>query len=193
MATTLKSRTKKVKHTRTETEIQNRLYWFLYRKSHESVAPNVYLYEWESDMFSVTKAGYAHEYEIKISLSDFRADAGKTARHQILGTGTRELTEQEQLRREQFKSVPRHWIHNRIEEIKKPQPRPNYFWYICPWEIIPVDQIPTHAGLMWLHDQGYIETIKDAPLLHKEKVTEAIIKKVDTSFRFKYWRQRTGE
>lgn len=191
----LPKRRRRVKHGRTESDIQDRLYFLLWRKSHDSIAPNVYLYEWESDMFSVTKAGYAHEYEIKISLSDFRADLDKTARHEILTTGTSavRLNVYEQRCYELYKDFKPHWIHQRIEDLKKPQARPNYFWYVCPWEVIPVDQVPPYAGLVWLHTHGHFETMKDAPQLHKEKVTDAIIKKVDVSFRFKYWRQRTAQ
>ena len=32
---------------------------------------------WESDVFEITAAGYFVEYEVKISVSDFKADAKK--------------------------------------------------------------------------------------------------------------------
>src|SRR5271157_2571610 len=128
MAIILKSR-RKTKHGHTEADIQDRLYWYCYKKNHDNIAPNVYLYEWESDLFSVTKAGYAHEFEIKISLSDFRAHADKTLRHQVLSTGTHGLSDYEQQCYDMHRDFTPHWIHKRIEELKKPQPRPNYFWY----------------------------------------------------------------
>ena len=46
---------------------------------------------WECDIWSVTKAGYAVEHEIKLSVSDFHADAKKrdacTNKHKLLAIG----------------------------------------------------------------------------------------------------------
>ena len=45
-----------------------------------NMVPNVYQYNWESDLLQVSKAHYVTEYEIKISRSDFLADKKKTRR-----------------------------------------------------------------------------------------------------------------
>ena len=59
-----------------------------YKKTHTLCSPNVFVYEWESDFVSVTRAGIIHEYEVKISHSDFMLDAKKYRKHDILKTGS---------------------------------------------------------------------------------------------------------
>lgn len=66
-----------------EKELQRRLYWLCIGREDEIICPNTLLYSWESDMVGVTKAGRIHEYEVKISRADFRADLQKN-RHEAL-------------------------------------------------------------------------------------------------------------
>jgi len=41
------------------------------------VFPNIYLGDFECDVLEITKSMYAYEYEVKISVSDFKADKKK--------------------------------------------------------------------------------------------------------------------
>lgn len=66
--------------------IQNALYAYLTKKGHQLIIPNIYLGHLESDLISVTAAGFIHEYEIKISASDFRADF-KKYKHTLMENG----------------------------------------------------------------------------------------------------------
>ena len=78
-----------------ERSIQNQIHNYFSGRIYE--IPNVYLYDWESDFISVTRAGYIHEYEIKISKSDFNNDAkSKTHKHEVLQGGCRSLKKYEQ-------------------------------------------------------------------------------------------------
>lgn len=53
------------------------------------VIPNYTPSGWfESDIFELTKSGYFREYEIKMSLSDFRADAVKAREKTIFERGS---------------------------------------------------------------------------------------------------------
>ena len=52
--------------------------------SHKYQLSNSYVYNWESDFFSITTTGYSQEIEVKVSLSDFRADFGKVSKHNLL-------------------------------------------------------------------------------------------------------------
>ena len=61
-----------------EFTIQNALYHHALSKQHDFIIPNIYLGLLESDLISVTKAGYINEYEIKITRSDFKADFKKS-------------------------------------------------------------------------------------------------------------------
>ena len=70
----------------TERQIQIGLYLFLTRrKGIPNLWPNTdKITGYEADLLAVTKAGYAYEYEIKRSLSDFRADKKKLEKHASL-------------------------------------------------------------------------------------------------------------
>lgn len=45
------------------------------RKNHQLAIPNITtMYNWESDLVSVTRADLVHEYEIKLTISDYKRD-----------------------------------------------------------------------------------------------------------------------
>lgn len=172
-----------------ETKIQDLLYHYFFSGRIYGI-PNIYLYKWESDFVSVTRAGYVHEYEIKISKADFKADAEKIEKHQIVETGRRCLNKYEQMCINDHETrgweIPG-WIDRKITEDKKIiGKRPNYFWYVCPKGII--TDVPEYAGLIYC--KPYLEIIKSAPRLHKEKITADMEKKILTSFYYRYWKIR---
>ena len=148
-----------------ESYIQKRLLsgW---KSTHQYVMENLYVFEWESDFLLKTKSGYWYEAEIKISLSDFKADFKKKEKHQILENG--------------FK-IWKSWKYNpltkeKIEYNKEVKTkRPNYFTYAVPWyleeQVKPL--LPKYAGLLVLDENGYIlrESVK-APKLHSEKYSD---------------------
>ena len=70
----------------TEGQIQLRLYNYLaYRLHHDHITPNsCTVFAWECDIISVTKSGYAQEFEIKRTLADYRADFNKKRKHKWL-------------------------------------------------------------------------------------------------------------
>ncbi|MEE9408203.1 MAG: hypothetical protein V3V28_09025 [Polaribacter sp.] len=57
--------------------------WYNYH-NRDFKLDNSFIYSWESDFFSITKTGFAHEIEIKISRSDFLADFKKINKHESL-------------------------------------------------------------------------------------------------------------
>jgi len=71
----------------TEREAQ----WWLFQKFQKAsaiIVPNYTPYHWrECDVWRVTDTGYTHEYEIKVSLSDFHADSKKMWKHMALQKG----------------------------------------------------------------------------------------------------------
>lgn len=52
---------------------------------------------------------------------------------------------------------------------------PNRFYYVCPEDLISVDEIPSIAGLMYYNEHG-LSVVKNAPLLHKLKHDPETIK-----------------
>ena len=129
----------------TEARIQAVLMqWLLHDKHHEMVITNsTVLFPWEADLASATRAGYSHEFEIKISVADFERDKEKKAKHRSLAG----------------------LVSNYGQSI------PNYFWYAVP-EGMAVT-VPDYAGLVnvYLHHRTYgVSTVKEAPRLHTTKL-----------------------
>ena len=46
---------------------------------------------------------------------------------------------------------------------------PNYFWYVCPVDLISQSEIPDYAGLIHITNSGASEIIRKPVLLHKGK------------------------
>jgi len=123
----------------TEKEIQKKIvHEFHTRGNHKLCVPNIFLYDWESDLISVTQSNSVFEFEVKCSKWDYLNDFKKEAKH------------------ESFKRL------NGVFGL------PNYFYYICPPGLIPVETIPEYAGLGEVENYG-VHIIKKAPELHKEK------------------------
>jgi len=154
----------------TEKNLQARLMkWALDDKKHILVAPNITnVYWWECDLLSVTKAYFSHEYEIKRSRADYKADfRNKVPKHRALKDHL--------------------FWSNGIARI------PNYFWFVtADIEIEP----PEYAGWIQYVDTGGAPAMwikKAAPRLHKQKLREKKIQSIYRviSYRLKdmYWRK----
>jgi len=66
-------------------DIQIAIYNYRHRiQSFPLIIPNVYLWSWESDILFITPSGFPHEFEIKISYADFKADGNKKRKHERL-------------------------------------------------------------------------------------------------------------
>lgn len=84
------------------------------------VYPNTYIGSWECDILEVTKAGYTHEYEVKISRADFKAD-----------------------------SLKQKDDDNKYDVLQAGQ-RVNYFSYVCPPGLLAIEDVPEWAGLIYV-------------------------------------------
>lgn len=124
------------------------MHWLLNDKNHRVVVPNsTVFFRWEADIVSVTKAGYAHEIEIKISKSDFARDKQKRWKHMVL---------------------------DMCNAYTSRMTVPNYFWYCTP-EGLEIE-VPDYAGWLvvspWEKSQHIVTERKPAPRLHTVKVTD---------------------
>lgn len=145
----------------TEAEIQDALYIEFDRRRHHLIVPNVCMFGWESDLVSVTAAGFVCEYEIKCSRSDFKADM-KKYRH-------------------------RHLIDPHREQITL-QKMPAYFYYVTPRDLISKSDLPAHAGLIYSHPM--LQIVHPAPRLHANKITPHQEQWLFRSMAARYWRHR---
>lgn len=129
----------------TELSMQRRLAHDLLARGHQAVVPNVQVANWEADLVSVTVAGYLHEWEIKVSYSDFLADAKKRKHHWL---------SRPPLRSSYY---------------------PSRLWYVVPPGMVQPEEVPGHAGLVCINGGRYVrcaEVIKEAPQLHTYPLTD---------------------
>lgn len=112
-------------------------------------------------MVAATKVGLLIEYEIKISRGDFRADL-KKFRHR--------------------------WLDSNTVEYQIGCRGPAYFYYVVPRDLVRVDEIPKHAGLIYCHP--VFQIIKPAPRLHSTKITDSQRQWLERSLIHRYWRER---
>jgi len=102
-------------------KIQKAVCKYIALKGHEAICEN-YGHSWEMDIASLSKSGMLHEYEVKISRSDFIADKKKKATK---------------------------FSHY---EMRNERTAPNYFYYVCPKGLIKKNEIPIYAGLYYYED-----------------------------------------
>ena len=160
----------------TESLIQNVLQ-SEFEGSYEWVIPNYTPPNWwECDVMIISKAGYAQEFEIKISRADFKTDFKKAKGGGMFGG--HEKKKHAQL------TLGDHW-------------GPKHFWYVCPDGILTLDDIPEYAGLRYIryYDNrrpAFWKTsvIKKAPTLHREKFPQAAIEKMGRMFYYRLWAGR---
>lgn len=139
-------------------------------------APNIRsLYYWEADLLSVTPARLVHEFEIKVSLADFRADKNKKAKHSDL------LARHNGPKRKAVS--PQRPLFYRGTSSRTP----NYFWYATNGFSLADEEIPDYAG--WLEvnfNDGWDAVVKkEAPRLHMDKVTHEQINKLGRSLSYR--------
>lgn len=128
-----------------------------YLSSPKYIMENLYVFDWESDLLLYTNSGYFYEFEVKISLQDFKKDFSKKKKHQILETG---FVDVESIKRGETK----------IEQVAKK--RPNYFLYAVPHYLVDkvTGLVPEHAGLISIKEGWGLKVEKKPKKLHSEKL-----------------------
>lgn len=131
------------------------------------IVENLYVFDWESDMLIKTRSGYWYEVECKISLADFKNDfKRKWRKHDLLKTG---------------------------DEKHR---RPNYFYYCVPWylsgKVLPL--LPSYAGLIVLTENGKLNEVRRASLLHIDKYTDEDLKLYNKFYyAYRNWKERVED
>lgn len=126
---------------------------------------NLFIYGWESDYLAVTKSMVAYEVEIKISKEDFKNDLKKkTDKHLLFENG------------------------DMAGRFPKGSPMPNYFYYAVPDGLILPADIPSYAGLIYLHPWG-VSFEKEPKKLTDEKFDPDKMKLAD-KFYYNMWNWR---
>lgn len=134
--------------------------------NHEYILQNAYIFNWESDIFALSKSKYAVEIEVKVSKSDFLADFKKIEKHLLLKNRSKKWI---MCDKRVYEGAQ--WFYKyctfKYKEVKKCIP--NRFYYAAPVGILKLSDIPDYAGFIEVYNDGrQFEIIKKAPLLHKE-------------------------
>ena len=131
------------------------------------IVENLYVFDWESDMLIKTRSGYWYEVECKISLADFKNDfKRKWRKHDLLKTGDEK---------------------HRC---------PNYFYYCVPWylsgKVLPL--LPSYAGMIVLTENGKLNEVRRASLLHTDKYTDEDLKLCNKFYyAYRNWKERVED
>jgi len=154
--------------------------------SYDVLIPNCYTtHDNEADILAIRKSGFVDEIEVKISRSDFLADAKKTV-------SVRDVVQYERSSDgEIVKSLDLEWCENHPLFWKNPGNliapwqklkrdalqgglmMPNYFWYVTKAGIVELADIPKFAGWCIVFDDGEIKVIKLPDRLHKRKIDDS--------------------
>jgi len=108
----------------------------------------------ECDVIMLTGAGMIYEYEVKCSLSDFKADFKKEHKHERMRN--KGLAKGDQ------------WL---LE--KGYNTCPNYFYYASEENLLSESLIPEYAGLVYIVGQE-VRVIKKAPKIHSRPATDKL-------------------
>lgn len=162
----------------TERDIQR----FLYRRNHQRfnvLLPNYTpLGWWECDLFGVTRSGYFHEFEIKVTRADFRKDAAKKRRDSWQWVGAERQTIAGKLKHSQIKS----------------ENGPARFWYVLPEGLIELEEVPEWAGFQVICEKfgGHVRIVRQAPQLHRTKIRDSILRHSLSVCYYRYWNERNN-
>lgn len=163
-----------------EQHIQNVLYDWLLRKGTKLACPN-YTPEgwWECDLWAVTEAGFATEFEVKLTRADFRKDASKIEK---LNWSERRSGKTPELK------------HAKLQLADARGP--SRFFYVTPQGLLKPEDIPEWAGhIEIVAHRGRLKPVvtKPAPALHRERVPHNTIEHCKSVFYYRFWalRQKT--
>lgn len=135
--------------------------WAMLGRASRVVMPNFTPIDWfECDVWAVNLNEYAWEFEIKVSLSDFRNDAKKH---------TRKFQGYDGLRGPAIYAESR-----KHDRLAAGDPKgPARFYYVAPKGLIAAELLPSWAGLMEFDPEvavyRSIGKLVEAPLLHRVK------------------------
>lgn len=119
--------------------------------NYDVIIPNFFYGSNECDLFRITHSDFVFEYEIKVSRADFFADFKKEGR---------DCKKHEALQKGIGDNCP------------------NRFFYVVPHDLVSVNEVPKYAGLLYYTGSRWFDLKKNAPLIHKRKVSFEIYRDV---------------
>lgn len=156
--------------------IQREIFYSV-RSASQIVMPNFTPCKWfECDVWRVTSSGLAVEYEIKLTVSDFRADARKRGPSKGVAVDGR------------WEYVAQPTKHGRLAQA---DPRgPSRFFYAVPEDMADIE-VPSWAGLIVARPCGanraVLSTKKPAPKLHHHLADDRSIAVARRNCYYRMW------
>ncbi len=139
------------------------------------VVQNFFVGAWEMDVFKLTPSGYIYEYEVKTSRADFKNDFKKSFDKWVVEEGRVKKDDQGEYVKENKNK------HDQLQQTT----RCNKFFFVVPENLIKLEEVPEHCGLIYINETGSIWMVKDAPLLHRGKAPDEIYKGLARSLSFR--------
>ena len=116
------------------------------------------------------------EFEVKVSVSDFKADGKKERSGYAYEEG-------------KYRKIPATTKHDRLA-ARDPK-GPCRFWFAMPEKIAEQVEIPEWAGMISFGERSMTgRVIKVAPQLHRQKVSDRVIDHAKGVFYYRYWNIR---
>lgn len=139
-----------------------------HQKRYEVMVPNCYTsYDNEADFFGIRRSGFCDEFEIKVSRSDFLADAKKRVAY-------RECEKDEWGWKQQGLEFAPYTKWKR-DALRAGELEANYFWYVVVEGICKLEEVPDFAGLIEVPApdscRSWLRVLKHPARLHKEKLS----------------------
>lgn len=186
----------------TEAIVQDVIYAHCEAAKHQITVPNCgTAFMYESDVASMTKTRFGHEFEVKVSRADWLAELRKIASDQSNAKRSRakRLSNAAGI----AKGLKEAWAEGKercgSEFLYSQDPTPNYFWVVAAPGIVKPDELPVYAGLMEVEPyrfgnhkaHGYrLTQITAAPRLHALKMTDRQVLAMARGVSLRYWQQR---
>lgn len=170
---------KKTKYS--ENLIQQRLKdYFMTPNNIKYIVENLYIYDWESDLWIYTKSDVAYEFEIKITKADFKNDfKHKEDKHYLLenkmsGNSAYDIKYYrmlEESRKRGNEDTFLSYVTTNPKQFRVDcKDTPNFFYYAVPENMVEEKDVPEYAGLIYMVDcYPYYKIIKKAPQITKDK------------------------
>lgn len=167
-------------HELTERSIQCAIY-VKWKSASRLLVPNYTPDSWfECDVFRVTDAKYFIEYEIKLTLVDFKRDTDKKRRgYEMVGRECRRLDER-----------------LKHERLTDGDPfGPFRFYYVMPDDMIRESDLPQWAGLIWAKrvspEYVRLKFVRHSPRLHNAKVAADRVRRARDVCYYRMWSEIT--
>lgn len=167
----------------TERQVQDCLFRALAKTSQLALPNYTPSGWWECDFFSVSRAGYFSEHEIKLTKGDFLRDAEKREPYAWDRLGGRPAAK-----------VPGAGKHELLS--KRSVRGPVHFWYCLPTDLVPLADIPPWAGVKWIHGHSAfckLTVAREAQRLHNEPLNASIISHARSVCFWRFWNERLSK